>query len=339
MATQPTIVDVAKKCGYSKSTVSLVLQGSREIPETTAIEVKKAIKSLGYRHNRFARSLRTRRSHVVGMLIQDHLNPFYAEIVYRVEQLLRDKGFDLIVSSSNTDLKLERQAMDRLFDHQVDGLIVSALDYGKVADRLASFEERGTHCVVAGPPANEIPFDSATIDLAKATRSAMDHLLDLNHTEIAFLWGAPAFQGIGSRFSVFEDAFRTRGLVPRPEWIVHCGFRLKDGYAAAHALLKARNRPTAIFALNDVLAVGVVAAAYDLGLNVPKDISVIGVDNVEITSYMRPSLTTVSQPINRYAEALANLVLDGIANHGKTTPRRILLPADLIIRESTGPAL
>ena len=336
MEKQPTIIDVARECGFSKSTVSLVLQGSSEIPPETATAVHKAIKKIGYRRNRFARGLRTRRSKMVGMLIQDHLNPFYGELVHHVEQRMREKGFDLVVISSNTDLKLEKLALERLVDQQVDGLIVSAMDYRKIARLLQSYEETGIHCVVAGPPARTIPFDCATVDMSDATCVAMEHLFGLGHRKIAFLWGAPAFQAIGARFDTFREMMSGRGFSVPEKWIAHCGFRMRDGYEAAHSLLCGKNRPTAIFALNDLLAVGTVAAAIDLGLRVPRDLSVMGVDNVEIASYTRPALTTISQPIEEYAHALSKLVLDGIEK--KSAPCRVSLKAEFLVRGSTGPA-
>ncbi|RRJ99043.1 LacI family transcriptional regulator [Opitutaceae bacterium TAV4] len=320
MARQPTIRDVAQKCGFSKSTVSLVLQDSPEIPDTTKTAVCKAMQALGYRHNRFARSLRTRRSHVVGMVIQDHLNPFYAEIVQHAEQLLRRHGYDLVVSSSNTDLETEVLAIERLFGMQVDGMIVSTMDYARAEPLLTSMQTQGTHCVVAGPAYPGIPFDAATINDRPAMRAVMEHLFALGHRHIGFIWGAPPFQAIGARFEVFRQELETAGLSVREEWVKRCGFRLQDGYAAARELLQtpAKNRPTAIFALNDLLALATIRAAHDLKLTVPGDVSVVGADNVQLATSFCPSLTTIDQPIEQYATELTNLAITGIEQ--KTTP-------------------
>lgn len=356
MPRQPTILDVAKKCGFSKSTVSLVLQNSSEIPETTKAAVHKAMAHLGYRHNRFARSLRTRRSHAVGIIVQDLLNPFYIEIVQHIEQLLRKRGYDLIVTSSNTDPELELPVIERLVGLQVDGLIVSTMDYERVAPRLKSIQDQGTQCVIAGPAYPGIPFDAATIDDADAMRDVMEHLFALGHRDIGFIWGAPAFQSIGVRFEVFRAALEKAGLSVREEWVMHCGFRLRDGYEAAKALLARKERPSAIFALNDMLAMATIRAAGDLGLSVPGDVSVVGVDNVELGSFFCPSLTTIASPITAYAEALAEMTLTGIEKTDTTasvTPggqakkgrkltgakrERVILQAELVVRESTGRA-
>ncbi|EIP96749.1 transcriptional regulator [Opitutaceae bacterium TAV1] len=364
MARQPTILDVAKKSGFSKSTVSLVLQDSPEIPDKTKTAVRKVMAKLGYRHNRFARSLRTRRSHVVGMVIQDHLNPFYAEIVQHAEQLLRRHGYDLVVSSSNTDLETETLAIERLFAMQVDGMIVSTMDYARAEPLLSSMQAQGTHCVVAGPAYPGIPFDAATINDRPAMRAVMEHLFALGHRHIGFIWGAPAFQAIGARFEVFRQELEAAGLSVREEWVKRCGFRLEDGYAAAAALLQMKKRPTAVFALNDLLALATIRAARDLRLDVPGDISVVGADNVQLAMSFCPSLTTIDQPIEQYATELTRLALSGIEKKtppspaarksaaaassaagttgaaGKAlrwTPERVELTAGFLVRESTGP--
>lgn len=337
MSRQPTIIDVAVKCGYSKSTVSLVLQGSKEIPASTQAKVMEAIQELGYRQNQFAQGLRTSRSHAVGMVILDHLNPFYSELVQHVERRLREKGFDLIVSSSNSDRELERQVIERLFDRHVDGMIVSPLEYKHVAKMLKLFNDRGTPCVVAGSAFPLMPLNGVTIDYTSATRDVVEHLFSLEHHDIAFIWGAPSYQGIGSRFKEFQRVLKGHGVSVREDWIVHCGVRLRDGYNAACQLLGNTERPTAIFALNDLLATGVIRGAMDMGLSVPGDVSVVGVDDVELSSFLCPSLTTISQPISDYADALTSLVIEGIEGKEQQL-RHIKLSARLVIRESTGPA-
>lgn len=312
MAKRPTILDVAQQSGFSKSTVSLVLQDSPEIPEKTKVAVRRVMARIGYRQNRFARSLRTRRSHVVGMLIQDHLNPFYAQIVQEVEQLLRQSGYDLLVSSSNTDLETEEQAIEHLFSMGVDGMIVSTMDYERVKPLLLLMQERGTHCVVAGPAYPGIPFDAATINDRNAMREVMEHLFGLGHRDIGFIWGAPAFQSIGARFNVFRQELEAAGLSIRQEWVRRCGFRIEDGYRAASELFALPERPTAVFALNDLLALATIRAAKDMGLRVPEDVSVVGADNVDLAMSFIPSLTTIDQPIREYATELTRLVLTGI---------------------------
>ncbi len=336
MRKQPTIHDVAKKCGYSKSTVSLVLQDSPEISASTKEEVLQAMKQIGYRQNRFARSLRTRKSQVVGMMIQDHLNPFYSEIVQHVERRLREKGYDLIVSSSNTDLDMEIQVLERLSGMQVDGIIISTMAYGRIEELLKSIQAGGTYCVIAGATQPCIPFDVVTINDQEAMRAAMKHLFDFGHRSIGFIWGAPEFQGIGGRFQIFREELESVGLEVNEAWVKHCGYQLKDGYEAAKALFSEKKRPTAVFALNDLLALATIRAVTDLGMRVPEDVSVVGYDNVEVSKYICPSLTTVSLPIGQYAHALTDLVLEGVARKRKEKVRRLDCEAVFSPRESTG---
>ncbi|MDR1282697.1 MAG: LacI family transcriptional regulator [Opitutaceae bacterium] len=346
MSQQPTISDVARKSGFSRSTVSLVLQDSPKLPDKTKEAVRKVMRQIGYRGNRFARSLRTRRSHTVGIVVQDLLNPFYTEIIQHAEQFLRRHGYDLVVSSSNTDLDTEAQAIERLFAMQVDGMIVSTMDYTRVESLLSSIQAQGTHCVVAGYAHPDISFDAVTINDRDAMRTVMKHLFDLGHRNIGFIRGAPPFQGIGARFEVFRQEIEAAGLTAHAEWVKHCGFRLQDGYAAARELLQARSaeRVTAIFALNDMLALATIRAAIDLGLTVPGDISVVGSDNVQQACAFYPSLTTIARPIEQYATELARLVIPDtgqrIPSPSRLPPpasRRVELTAGFIVRESTGP--
>ncbi|MGE9291873.1 MAG: LacI family DNA-binding transcriptional regulator, partial [Puniceicoccales bacterium] len=280
-----------------------------------------AMEELGYRRNRFARGLRTRRSGVIGMLIQDHENPFYAEIVQHAEQILRRRGFDLVASSSNTDVDTEAKVIDRLSGMQVDGMIVSVIDYDRIEKTLSSIQKQGIYCVVAGVDSRTAPFDTVTIRIQRAMKDAMNYLYDMGHRKIGFVRGAPSFQGIGGLFDIYREFLVEKGSYEDGRWVRHCGFHLEDGHEAALDLLSEADRPTAIFALNDVMAIASIRAAHSLGVQVPKDLSVIGVDDIKWASYFCPSLTTISQPITRYAEMLCELVVDGITRSEGRTDR------------------
>lgn len=359
MSKKTTIIDVAEKCGYSKSTVSLVLRDSPEIPLTTKNTVLRAMENLGYRQNRFAIGLRTRRSDLVGMIVQDHLNPFYAEIVHHIERGLRNHGIDLLVSSSNTDLETELQVIHRMSGMQLDGLIVSPLRYQKVKEMLHAIEQQGTRCVVAGYASPKISFDSVGIKKRDAAREAMHHLLQFGHRKIGFIWAAPSYQGIGGLNKIHLECLNAAGVKNGRKWVRTCGFRMEDAYECCVDLFRNKDRPTAVLAVNDICAMAVIRAARDCGLEVPRDLSVVGVDDCKLASYYSPSLTTIAQPIADYAERLCQLTVDGIFHQTKeaskkgltaepgnkrkgTTareqkPRHESLQARLIVRESTGP--
>jgi LacI family transcriptional regulator len=273
---------------------------------------------------------------MIGIIVQDSSNPYYGDIVRRIEAIFRPHNYDTLVTETHQDLALERHALERMQERQVDGILIFPMTYDRIADLLGYYEARKTHCVVAGPPSEEIPFDCVAVDLASATETAVQYLIELGHRDLAFVCGAPAWQGLGGRVDAFRSQIEQHGLPFRESSIYRCGFHLKDGYEAGRHLLSMHPRPTAVFALNDLLAIGVMRAARDLGLEVPRDVSVVGVDNIELASYVHPALTTVAQPIDQFSKALADLMLGRLNGKEKFKPRRIELPASFLIRESTG---
>ena len=335
---RPTIIDVARECGLSKSTVSLAFQPHSNIADATRAVVLEAAKKIRYLPNQAARSMRTASSKMIGFIIQDSLNPYYSDLLRQVEQELKKHGYDIIVAESEQDLANERRALERMQERQVDGIIISPMDYEGVTDVLERYKAAGIHCVVLGAPAHGIPFDAIEVDLRPATETAMDYLVGLGHQNIAFVCGAPTWQNINGRLNAFEEKMKQHGLPMRDNSIYRCGFTLKDGYEAGKHLLSMHPRPTAIFALNDLLAIGVMRAAADLGLNIPADVSVVGVDNIELASYMKPSLTTIAQPMKQSAAVLSDLLISGLkSDKAEFEPRRIRLEATFLTRESTAP--
>jgi LacI family transcriptional regulator len=270
---RPTIIDVAKKCRLSKSTVSLAFQPNSTIADATRIVVRETAKKIGYIPNQAARSMRTSSSKMIGIIIQDSLNPYYSDLVRQIEQNLREHGYDIIVAETEQDLDRERRVLDRMQERQVDGVIISPMDYSGVSPLLERFEAGGIHCVVMGAPSYDIPFDAIDVDLRSATQTAMDYLIGIGHKNIAFVCGAPAWQNVSGRLQTFETKMKEHDLPMRGDSIYRCGFTLRDGYEAGKHLLSIHPRPTAIFALNDLLAIGIIRAATDLGLSVPNDVS------------------------------------------------------------------
>ena len=332
---RPTIIDIANECGLSKSTVSLAFQEQSNIADTTRTIVLEAAKKIGYLPNQSARSLRTASSKMIGIIIQDSLNPYYSDLVRQIEQELKKHGYDIIVAETEQDLTNERRALERMQERQVDGVIICPMDYEGVSELLEHYEAAGIHCVVLGAPARDIPFDAIEVDLRPATDTAMDYLVELGHKNIAFVCGAPAWQNVSGRLSSFKAKLKQHGLPMQENSIYRCGFTLKDGYEAGKHLLSMHPRPTAIFAVNDLLAIGVMRAATDLNLNVPGDVSVVGVDNIELSAYTNPTLTTIAQPIQQLAGTLSELMISSLGTKEKPRPRRIRLEASFLTREST----
>jgi LacI family transcriptional regulator len=341
---QPTIIDVARRAGYSKSAVSLVLRGATTVSAEARQRVLAAAAELGYRPNRLARGLRLARGQVVGMIVQDAQNPYFSDLIRRVEDVLLQHDYDVIICETGQDVRREEQALARLSGRAVDGMIVYPTDSRRLAASLAALQAGGVHCVLLGGDGigNGLAFDRVEVAIHDGALAAMEHLIGLGHRRLAFVAGVSPQQPIPERSGAFQSALARHGIACSDDLIVHCGFRLQDGYEAGRELLSRPNRPTAVFAVNDLVAIGVLRAARELGLAVPRDLSVVGVDDIELAAYLNPPLTTVAQPINRIAEALGDLVLSGIRARrdpavAPPSPRRIVLPTTLVVRGTSAP--
>ncbi|MEV7012334.1 LacI family DNA-binding transcriptional regulator [Streptosporangium sp. NPDC051022] len=330
---RPTIRNVAERAGVSKSLVSLVLRGSPHVSEHRRQAVLQAARELGYRPNAVARSLVEGRTHLVGALVADLHNPFYAEFLDGLQESLHGDGLRLLIGNSQWDPAFEDEAVEAFLELRVDGLVL--LGIAPTSETL--IEATGyTPTVVVGERDIELGgVDIVVDDDQLGARLAIDHLVELGHRRIAHIEGARSSSG-RFRCEGYLVAMRRHALAPYI--MVEQGECTEEGGAeAARKLLTRDPRPTAIFAANDTVAIGVLAAAAELGLRVPEDLSVIGYDNVHLAGTQPISLTTVDQPRRAMGRSAAALLSDRIGDPGKSSRLREITPR-LVVRRSTGPA-
>ncbi|MFJ2033885.1 LacI family DNA-binding transcriptional regulator [Streptosporangium sp. NPDC087985] len=330
---RPTIRNVAERAGVSKSLVSLVLRGSPHVSEHRRQAVLQAARELGYRPNAVARSLVEGRTHLVGALVADLHNPFYAEFLDGLQESLHGDGLRLLIGSSQWDPAFEVEAVEAFLELRVDGLVL--LGIAPTSETL--IEATGyTPTVVVGE--RDIDLDGVDIvadDDQLGARLAIDHLVTLGHRRIAHIEGTHSSSG---RFRCEGYLVEMRRHALAPYIMVEQGDCTEEGGAtAARSLLTRTPRPTAIFASNDAVAMGVLSAAAELGLRVPEDLSVIGYDNIHLAGTPAISLTTVGQPRRAMGRSAAALLSDRIGDPGKTSRLRQIVP-ELVVRRSTGPA-
>jgi DNA-binding LacI/PurR family transcriptional regulator len=330
---RPTIRNVAERAGVSKSLVSLVLRGSPHVSEHRRQAVLQAARELGYRPNAVARSLVEGRTHLVGALVADLHNPFYAEFLDGLQESLHGDGLRLLIGNSQWDPAFEDEAVEAFLELRVDGLVL--LGIAPTSETL--IEATGyTPTVVVG----ERDIDLGGVDIVVdddqlGARLAIDHLVELGHRRIAHIEGTRSSSG-RFRCEGYLVAMRRHALAPYI--MVEQGDCTEEGgMLAARSLLTRDPRPTAIFAANDAVAIGVLAAAAELGLRVPEDLSVIGYDNTHLAGTQPISLTTVDQPRRAMGRSAATLLSDRIGDPGKTSRLRQVTP-ELVVRRSTGPA-
>jgi len=328
-----TIKDVASKAGVSIATVSRVLNGSRYVSPALRERVMSAMQSLGYQPNAIAQGLRRQATHSVGLLIPRINEPFFAQFAFALEKTFFSGGYRTLVCSTEENPDKEREYVTMLLGQQVDA-VVAFPSIARADDHLARLVERGVPVVAVERQLPGFAVSQVLVTNFQGAYDAVRHLVELGHLRIgvicASLENIPPDRLHGARQAVAES---------RVEADLRAVDRLPDfrtGYEVALDMLRASPRPTAIFALTDSMAVGVLHAAAELGVRVPNDLSIIGFDDIPLVSFLIPPLTTIAQPTYAMGESAARILLDQLA--GDTPgPQTVLLETALVRRVSTAP--
>lgn len=327
---RPTIVDVAREAGVSRSLVSLVLQNPEKVSAARKQAVHDAMERLGYRPNAAARTLAQQRTDTVGVLVSDLHNPFYTEVIDGISQVTEALGFRTLIASGGLDPKAERAAANTFIELRVEGVIMITprLTNDEIADIAALIPT-----VVVGRP-GERPARCSRVhtDDAIGIGLALDHLVSLGHERIAHV-SAGDNPGARAREAAYRDDMLRLGLESHIE-VVKAAPNQEGGYDGARELLALTSPPTAIIASNDFVALGVLGALADAGLDCPGDVSVVGYDNSIFAQLQTVKMTTVNQPRRLMGETAATLLRDQLAGLGTSA---VALEPELVVRTTTGP--
>lgn len=335
---RPTQKDVARRAGVSRSTVSYVLNDQAQlkiaISNETRQRVLDAIDELGYEPDARAQSLRLGRTNIVGVIIPVVQNPFFWQILSGISDGLQESGYSLHLAHHPLDLQQEANIIRQLRRQPVDGFILlAAAKY--LLPRLTHYLRKVGRPVVEITAA-KAEFDHVIHAYTSGTRALMEHLLELGHHRIGFVYGIAREEQGFDRLLVYREVLQEAGVVAVDGFEVYCGENLEEAYQAAHTLLSRPDRPTAVLVINDLLAIAVMRAAGDLGLTVPHDLSVAGFDDIPLSSYTMPRLTTVSGKAEESGQDAVRLLLNRFAE--PDLPQQITTAeVQLIVRESTGP--
>ncbi|WP_457108918.1 LacI family DNA-binding transcriptional regulator [Marmoricola sp. URHA0025 HA25] len=328
----PTIRDVARLAGVSKTTASDALQDRGRVSTATRTRVENAAKALGYRAHAGARDLIRRRSEILGLLVGDLFDPFVSELTGHLEHYASANGFKVLLATAGPDLRDSERALTNLTEHRVAALILVA--YG---DDEEVVRETVGHTTPVVSLASSGPGLCIGVDDVMGSIMAVDHLLKLGHTRIAYLSGAllpPAVDN--ARFTGYKAALRGANIGQEAALRCTTGKRSDERrLEPIRTMLTAPDRPTAVFATSDVLALELMGCASELGLQVPRDLSIVGFDDIQMAGLPMIALTTVMQPAAELAEMSVRAVLEQLAGEITATPR--LLEPDLIVRRSTAP--
>lgn len=337
MGRRVTIVDIARAAGVSKSTVSLVLNGSDRVRPQTRDAVRKAMDELDYVYNRNAANLRHPETRIVGMVINDLTNPFYTELAVGIEHVLRTSGYVPFLAHTSESVLRQAEVVRSMAEHGASGLILApTLDSG--AAEINALAELGLPIVLAIRRIKGAKTSLVVADNKAGAAQAADHLVSLGHRRIAFLGGLPQMGVRQDRRDGFVDALRRHGL-PAESCLDFESPPTKDGGFHAMSVLLARpDRPTAAFCFNDVVALGAMLALARHGLVPGRDMALTGFDDIVEARHVFPPLTTVSVDVEALGERAAQMLLRLIAHRG-APPETYVGEARLVVRESSGPPL
>ena len=345
MGGKVTITDVARTAEVSISTVSNLLNGrSKRMRPETQERILEAIRTLGYTPNKAARQLKTGHSRIIGLIVPSVANPFYGVFARYVEKTALECGYQVLLCNSERNSDRERAYAKELWGYGVRGIIFgsSLMQFTHLDDLI----EQGLNLVAFDRLSQEQdrkPIDSIGVDNLLAARLATKHLLALGHKRIGFLSGSVATVSRIDRLNGYKSALREAGIDPDPQliWEGASNGKFGDADAAemgrqgAHELFSAVDRPTALFAINDMYALGAYAGARDLGLAVPDDVSIVGMDDIMLTEIAQPPLTTIRQPIQEIAEMATKRLIGRIQETYTAPQEHIVLTPRLIVRGST----
>lgn len=327
--------DVAERANVSVTTVSHVINETRPVSDELRGRVLSAMVELGYQPNALARSLRRKETHTIGMIVPDSVNPFFAEVARGIEDASFERDYSVILCNSDGDLSKELLYINVLAEKQVDGILLVAVS-GVTTKHFHTLQARGLPVVVVDRDIPGPAVDSVLVDNAQGGRLATRHLIDLGHRRIGCITGPSDLTPSADRVTGYRQALQEAGISPDPSLIVKGDFQYRSGYQAAYRLLSLADPPTAIFACNDLMAVGAISAGEQAGYRVPADLSIVGFDDVRLASFTNPPLTTVVQPKHEMGVLAATMLLERLQNRN-LPPRRRLLKTELLVRQSTMP--
>ncbi|HUB28898.1 MAG TPA: LacI family DNA-binding transcriptional regulator [Terracidiphilus sp.] len=330
----PDIRAVAAMAKVSIATVSRTINGSPVVSDRLSKRVWQAIEQLNYFPNTHARSLVSGRSRILGIIVENITNPFFPELIQCFEEIAVAHGYEILVSSSNSDPAVLTTCVRRMIERKVEG--VAMLTFGEeepILDQLAFHE---IPLVLAEFKLQDPKASTILLDYATGIRAAVDHLVELGHSKIAFLAGPHKIHSATTRENNFRSAMEAAGLPIQKKWVVECDHTLKGGVLGFERLQALAIPPSAILCSNDMTAIGVLRAAYHRGLRVPHDLSVVGLDDIDFAEFTLPPLTTI-----RLSRAdLARAAFEALRQQAEETTtskiqREFLVSTSLVMRGST----
>jgi len=325
-----TIVDIAKKIGVSYTTVSRALNGKKGVGEKTRRRIVEEAEKLGYQPNAIARGLVSKSTNTIGLIIPDITNPFFPEVARGVEDACREAGYNVFLCNSNWDRDQERSCLEALRQNRIDGLIINPNSLSNVE----FIEKMGIPVVYLSTRIDEGNSTYVGVDNVQAAQMATEYLHRCGYRRIAFVGGTVRSYSNNNRLKGYLAALEKLGLPRDGDLIMNGRFETESGYEMTRKLFQLQSPPDAVFAGNDIIALGVMQYAQENGLRVPEDFGIIGFDDIYASSLPQIQLTTVAMPKTFMGRKAFEMLLDKIHSEEHSTAQYVIRPK-LIIRKTT----
>jgi len=330
-----TIRDVARLSGVSPMTVSRVINDSERVSPETRRRVEQAIAELGYVPSRLARGLSRRRTGTLAVIVPDVANPFFTAIVRAAEEVARRADYQVILCDTRSDLSVERDVIEELISHRVEGMVIAPVS-DRSATPLMRLAEFGVPFVLIDRTVPGVDCDVVLGDSSGGARQLVEHLTSLGHRRIGFIVESDDVSTARDRRRGYEAALGAAGIALDPALVVNASADPSGGLAGMTRLLELQERPTAVFTVNNLAAVGAIEAVRAAGLEVPDDVALVCFDDIEYASRLYPFLTAMEQPAQTFGTLGAQLLLERIEGRGPKRRHEVVLPGEFIIRKSCG---
>ncbi len=338
MAASPvTIKDVAREAGVSPMTVSRVINRSSSVRVETRSRVEQAIDELGYIPSRLARGLSAQRTGTLALIVPDVANPFFTLIVRGAEDVARRAGYRLILCDTRADLDLEREVIDEMIAHRVEGILIAPVS-DRSREPLRRLSRFDVPFVLVDRTVAGIDVDTVVGDSAGGARRLVEHLIALGHRRIGMIVESSAVSTARDRRRGYEAALVAAGLELEPELVVEATVDPEGGLGGMRSLLALEPPPSAVFTVNNLVALGAIEAVRASGREVPDDVALVCFDDIEYASRLHPFLTVMEQPAETFGTLGTQLLLERIAQGAPSRRRTVVLPAQFVVRRSCGAA-
>lgn len=331
-----TIKDIANVLGITPSAVSKALNDHPRISDKTKVAVKQVAENLNYQPNHLASALRKGKSNLVGVIVPRTNSNFFSSVIENIEEVLNNKGYNIIIAQSNESYEKECRSIDALLHIQVDGIIASMANGTRKLDYYEKIKSKGVPLILFDRGENDLQVDYVGIDDYKSSIDILEHLVEQNCKRIAHIGGYEHTRIYKNRLRGYLYALEKHELPVEDELIIECNLRIKDGRKYMQQLLDLPNPPDAVYAAGDFAAIGALQVLQENNVKIPEEVALVGFSNEPFTSYVNPSISTIDQKSALIGKLAAKAFLNRVKKSAeKVSLNKIIVDAELIIRDSS----